>query len=45
MEELLALEAGLLPRSDILQHLPLILNTIGLPENVLQPFLVNIKFA
>ena len=45
MEELLALEAGLLSPSDILQYLPQILSTMGLPENLLGPFLINIKFA
>ena len=45
VEELVALETGLLPRSDYLKYLPLILNEIGLPDRSLQPFLAKIKFA
>lgn len=45
VEELLALETGLLPRSDYLKYLPLILDAIGLSMKSLQPFLIKIKFA
>jgi hypothetical protein len=45
VEELLALEAGLLPASDLIKYLPLILKEIEVPEISLQPFFPNIKFA
>lgn len=45
IEELLALETGLLPASDYGKYLPLILQTLGLPQKSLQPFLANIKYA
>ena len=45
LEEVVALETGLLSRSEYLKYLPLILNEIGLPENFLQPYLAKIKFA
>lgn len=45
VEEVLALETGLLPASDYGKYLPLILQIIELPEKSLQPFLTNIKFA
>jgi DNA-binding transcriptional regulator YiaG len=45
VEELLALEAGLLPASDIAKYLPLIINEIEVPKIFLQPISRNIKFA
>jgi len=45
VDKLLALETGLLPASDFVQYLPLILHEIGIPEKSLQPFLINIKIA
>lgn len=45
VEELLALETGLLPASDFEKYLPLILHTIEMPEKPLQPFLINTKIA
>ena len=45
LEELVAMETGLLPGSVYLKYLPRILNAIGLPENLLQPFLNKIKLA
>lgn len=44
VEELLALETGLLPVKDVGKYLPLILECIGMPEKSLQPFLISIKY-
>ena len=45
VEELLALEAGLLPAKDLAKYLPLIINEIEVPKKFLQPLFQNIKFA
>jgi hypothetical protein len=45
MEELLALESGLLPVSDLAKYLPLIINEIEVPNKILQIFFRNIKFV
>jgi hypothetical protein len=45
VEELLALEAGLLPAKDYIKSLPLILESLEIPEKALQPFLAKIKYA
>ncbi len=45
VEELLALETGLLPASDYIKYLPLILQMLEIPEKSLQPFLAKIKYA
>jgi len=45
VEELLVLEAGLLPAIDLAKYLPLIINEIEVPNKILQPFLRNIKTA
>jgi len=45
VEELLALEAGLLPASDLLQYLPLILRVLKLREKSVQPFLRDLKIS
>lgn len=45
VDELVALETGWLPRSEYVKYLPLILSVIGLPEQSLQPFLTQIKYA
>jgi len=45
MEELLVLEAGLLPARDLAKYLPLIINEIEVPNKILQPFFRNIKTA
>jgi len=45
VEELLALEAGLLPASELAKYLPLILKETEMSEIALQPFFRNIKFA
>jgi len=43
MEELLALEAGLLPAGELTKYLPLILKEINMPELSLHPIFRNIK--
>jgi hypothetical protein len=45
VEELLALEAGLLPAGDFAKYLPLIINEVKIPRDLIQPILSNIKFA
>jgi hypothetical protein len=45
VEELLALEAGLLPAGELAKYLPLILKEINMPELSLHPIFRNIKFA
>ncbi len=45
VEELLALETGLLPAGDIAKYLPLIVHEINVPEKFIQPFLRDFKFA
>lgn len=45
VEELLALETGLLPASEYMKYLPLILQVLEMPEKSLQPFLAKIKYA
>ncbi len=45
VEELLALEAGLLPGRELEKYLPLILKETEMSEIFQQPFFSNIKFA
>jgi len=45
VEEILALETGLLPVKDLGKYLPMILDGIGVPEKSLQPFLIHTKYA
>lgn|GEM_PF-5097884 len=45
MEELLVLEAGLLPASELAKYLPLILKEIEMPEKSMQWFLRNARLA
>jgi hypothetical protein len=45
VEEILALEAGLLPAGYLKKYLPRISREVGLREYSLQPLLRNIKFA
>lgn len=45
VEEVVALETGLLPVSDYKKYLPLILRAIRLSRKSLQPFLVAIDFV
>ena len=45
VEEILALEAGLLTINDLAKYLPLIMNEIEVPRKFLQPFFSNIKLA
>lgn len=43
VEELLALENGLLPAADYINYLPLIHQEINIPESILQAFTRSIK--
>jgi DNA-binding transcriptional regulator YiaG len=45
VEELLALEAGLLPASHLAKYLPLIINEVKIPEDLILPIFRKIKFA
>lgn len=45
VEELIALEMGLLPLQKILKYLPKISQGIDVPERSLQTFIRNLKFA
>lgn len=45
MEELLALEAGLLPAPDFVKYLPLILREINIPKDILQSLIHDIEFT
>lgn len=45
MEELLALEAGLLPAKEFEKYLPLILKETEMSEISKYPFFINIKLA
>lgn len=45
VEELLVLEAGLLPDDKLAKYLPAVLREIGDERNVIQMFLNQIKFA
>jgi hypothetical protein len=45
VEELLALEAGLLPAREMAKYLPLIIKEIEVPGKILQPFSHHIKLA
>lgn len=45
VEEILALEGGLLPAKDIARYLPLIIKKIKVPKKILQPYLKEIDFT
>ncbi|MBI5962265.1 MAG: hypothetical protein HY863_02220 [Chloroflexi bacterium] len=45
IEELLVLEAGMLPANDLVQYLPLIIKNTSIPKSILQPCIkqINLK--